>query len=133
MDLWTPTHRVTLDGGHVATLMLCVDGEARTQRDFGFRLSSGYRVNDAGYWTLYGMQFSGEIVDLATGQPVAGACEPLLDPDGDYPDDETVDVYPAPMATCPMCEGPGQELGRLGRFPWYRCRNCGWDWCVEVT
>jgi hypothetical protein len=94
-----------------------------------------------GVWLLCGQPFSGEVVDLATGQPVAGACEPLLDPPvperqepvepADYPDDEAVDVYPAPCPDCPICGGPGVELGKLGRYPWRRCGNCGWDWCVE--
>lgn len=26
---------------------------------------------------------------------------------------------------CPACEGPGMELGSLGRLKWFRCRDCG--------
>ena len=26
---------------------------------------------------------------------------------------------------CPMCSGPGVELGTLGQCTHYRCRNCG--------
>ena len=32
-----------------------------------------------------------------------------------------------PEETCPMCSGPLVFLGRLGRYNWFRCRNCGLD------
>ena len=28
---------------------------------------------------------------------------------------------------CKLCHGPLVLLGQLGRFDWYRCRNCGID------
>ena len=33
---------------------------------------------------------------------------------------------------CPVCGGPGVELGRLGNRAHYRCRNCGIDFSHEV-
>lgn len=30
---------------------------------------------------------------------------------------------------CPICDGPGVPLGALGRTMWYRCRNCGMQYC----
>lgn len=30
--------------------------------------------------------------------------------------------------SCPMCGGPPILLGGLGRFTWYRCRDCGTDY-----
>lgn len=29
------------------------------------------------------------------------------------------------MTDCPVCSGPGELLGRLGRLEHYRCRHCG--------
>ncbi len=34
-------------------------------------------------------------------------------------------------ANCPVCGGPGQELGRLGILRWFRCRDCGMDYNKE--
>jgi hypothetical protein len=28
---------------------------------------------------------------------------------------------------CPMCGGPSNVLGQLGRTTHMRCQNCGWD------
>ncbi len=28
---------------------------------------------------------------------------------------------------CPMCQGRGVLLGRLGQLRWYRCRSCAMD------
>lgn len=28
---------------------------------------------------------------------------------------------------CPVCPGFGRLLGSLGRFRWFRCRDCGID------
>lgn len=30
-------------------------------------------------------------------------------------------------AACPVCDGPGKELGFLGQRIWYRCESCGMD------
>ena len=40
----------------------------------------------------------------------------------DGPDDEP----------CPVCGGPGLELGVLGYTMHYRCQNCGWEWGVTA-
>lgn len=40
----------------------------------------------------------------------------------DGPDDEP----------CPVCGGPGLELGALGYTMHYRCQNCGWEWGVTA-
>jgi transposase-like protein len=29
------------------------------------------------------------------------------------------------MITCPLCDGPGVELGILGNLQHLRCRDCG--------
>lgn len=34
---------------------------------------------------------------------------------------------------CPMCDGPGDSIGTLGRLFWFRCINCGWDFSAEYT
>jgi DNA-directed RNA polymerase subunit RPC12/RpoP len=34
-------------------------------------------------------------------------------------------------AQCPMCSGPGNLLGKLGKRVHYRCRNCGMDFNHE--
>jgi rubredoxin len=33
---------------------------------------------------------------------------------------------------CPMCGGPGIFLGSLGHTEHYRCRDCGWDYCLDA-
>ena len=30
---------------------------------------------------------------------------------------------------CPHCRGCGRGFGTLGTLRWYRCRNCGADFC----
>ena len=34
---------------------------------------------------------------------------------------------------CPICNGPGRELGRLGILRWFRCRDCGMDYNKEFN
>jgi hypothetical protein len=34
---------------------------------------------------------------------------------------------------CPVCGGPGGELGGLGSLLWYRCVNCGMDFNVKAN
>ena len=36
------------------------------------------------------------------------------------------------MITCPLCDGPGVELGTLGDLQHLRCRNCGIDFHINV-
>lgn len=40
---------------------------------------------------------------------------------------EECDAPPA----CPICEGPGTLLGRLGRLVWWRCRDCGMEFSTR--
>ena len=40
--------------------------------------------------------------------------------------------YDPPLAYCPVCEGPGGYLGCLGRKEWFRCRNCGCEFCLDL-
>ena len=42
-------------------------------------------------------------------------------------DDDEFDDGPEPEL-CPVCGGPGIELGTLGRLTHFRCQNCGWEW-----
>ena len=41
---------------------------------------------------------------------------------------ELLDSY-----TCPLCEGDPVRLGVLGRLEWFRCRNCGIDYCLPTS
>ena len=43
------------------------------------------------------------------------------------------DVLDFETPDCPACGGPGVELGALGKLKWYRCRNCGIEFNVEVS
>lgn len=36
-----------------------------------------------------------------------------------------------PTGTCPICKGPGVNLGSLGGSHWFRCRNCGMEFEVK--
>ena len=47
----------------------------------------------------------------------------------DYND---VDDY-VPPPGCPVCDGPGIEMGGLGNVVWYRCRNCGIEFKVDIA
>ncbi len=35
------------------------------------------------------------------------------------------------LRTCPVCEGWGTRLGRLGNRIHFRCRDCGWNFSHE--
>lgn len=35
------------------------------------------------------------------------------------------------MVNCPMCGGPGEEMGTLGRNTYARCQDCGLDFVDE--
>lgn len=32
---------------------------------------------------------------------------------------------------CPQCGGEAVVLGKLAKLEWFRCRNCGAEFCVE--
>lgn len=34
------------------------------------------------------------------------------------------------QVACPVCGGPGVELGTLGTREYFRCRNCGMDFSM---
>lgn len=36
------------------------------------------------------------------------------------------------MASCPMCGGQGGLLGVLGYLKWFRCIQCGMQFCRKV-
>jgi hypothetical protein len=55
--------------------------------------------------------------DLATSGDGRQGNNPYFDwPDEDNPN-------------CPACNGDGVALGELGSNIWYRCRDCGIDFC----
>lgn len=33
---------------------------------------------------------------------------------------------------CPVCGGPGMQMGGLGRLTWHRCRDCGMQFSTEA-
>ena len=33
---------------------------------------------------------------------------------------------------CPMCGRDGAHLGSLGKFEWFRCIQCGWEFEVDL-
>lgn len=37
----------------------------------------------------------------------------------------TDEDLPYLVADCPLCHATGEYLGQLGRWEWYKCRNCG--------
>jgi len=36
------------------------------------------------------------------------------------------------MKNCKLCGGPLLFLGKLGTMKWFRCRNCGMEFCRKV-
>jgi rubredoxin len=44
----------------------------------------------------------------------------------DYPDDLLA-------VSCPMCNGRGGPLGRLGALMWWRCQDCGIDFSTVAN
>jgi len=34
---------------------------------------------------------------------------------------------------CPECGGEGMCMGTLGRLAWFRCRDCGHEFPIEVV
>lgn len=42
------------------------------------------------------------------------------------------DFHDEEEAYCPLCGGPGYELGALGRTRHFRCRDCGTDFSDDV-
>ena len=35
--------------------------------------------------------------------------------------------------SCPTCGGPGVYMGCLGFLAWFRCRNCGMEYNINVA
>lgn len=56
---------------------------------------------------------------------VCQACFDATDAEDGTEDD--ADDAPVASEDCPACNGPGTQLGTLGRLDWFRCRNCGTD------
>ena len=55
-------------------------------------------------------------------------CSP--EPVSYFTEDIEAEVGDAPK--CPMCAGPGESLGTLGRLAWWRCPACHWQWPVTL-
>jgi len=57
-----------------------------------------------------------------------------------FPSIESFDAHPcasaeieeAEVVACPVCGGPGVELGTLGNRQHFRCRNCGMDFSRSI-
>ncbi len=44
---------------------------------------------------------------------------------------EEVEMDENIVPCCPQCSGEAVVLGKLAKLEWFRCRNCGAEFCVE--
>jgi hypothetical protein len=42
-----------------------------------------------------------------------------------------IEAEQAEAASCPKCSGYGVFLGYLGKYAWFRCRACAWEFNVK--
>lgn len=54
-----------------------------------------------------------------------GVCTDCGGENGTHYSDCWLDIFDDDHRACPLCGGPGVELGALGNTTHYRCRNCG--------
>jgi hypothetical protein len=54
------------------------------------------------------------------------------EPDPDSFETEALEDLINSMAPCPVCYGEPVYLGTLGRYPQFRCRDCGIGYYTEL-
>ena len=46
--------------------------------------------------------------------------------------DDRAEAVGPELARCPLCDGEGADLGRMGNLRWLRCRRCGMDFNLRT-